>query len=81
MLTAEDLEDHEKLLGDVADMALADVVQAYRAARRLYEARHWAGQDADEARARCHLLAGLLADRLAFGSEAEPLRDQEGSGA
>ncbi|MDO8322131.1 MAG: hypothetical protein Q7T23_04240 [Phenylobacterium sp.] len=70
MLAAEDLEDHERLLGAAPTMALADLVEAYRQARRLYETRHWAGEDADEPRTRSHLLAGLLADRLAFGAEA-----------
>lgn len=83
MLTAEDLEAHERLLRHAADMALADLVEAYRQARRHYEARHWAGEDADESRARCHILTGLLADRLAFGpaSRAGPAADQEGTEA
>lgn len=69
MLTAEDLKAHERLLGAAADMALADLVEGYRQARRLYETRHWAGEDADEPQARSRLLANLLADRLAFGPE------------
>ncbi len=69
MLTAEDLEDHERLLGAAPSMALADLVEAYRKARRLYETRHWAGEDADEPQARSRLLASVLADRLAFGQE------------
>lgn len=71
MLTAEDIEDHERLLGAAPNMALADLVEAYREARRLYEARHWAGEDADEPEARSRLLANLLADRVAF--DAEPI--------
>ena len=81
MLTAEDIEAHQRLLGQAADTGLTELVEAYRAARRGYEARRWSGQDADEARARCHILASLLADRLAFGSEAEPSGDHEGSSA
>ena len=81
MLTAEDLEDHERLLGAAPRMALADLLEAYRQARRLYETRHWAGEDAAEPEARSRLLASALADRLAFGSEADFSANHEGSGA
>lgn len=40
MVTAEDLEERERLLSRAAGLALADLVEAYREARRLYERRH-----------------------------------------
>ncbi|MBP7818237.1 MAG: hypothetical protein KA085_19125 [Phenylobacterium sp.] len=83
MLTAEDLDAHQKLLGAASAMPVADLIEAYRQAQRDYEARHWAGDDADEPRARCHLLAGLLADHVAFGPEppADPSADHGEIGA
>ena len=69
MLTAEDLQAQDRLIAALPDMALEEVVEAYREARRLYEARHWAGEDADELEVRSEILARELADRLAFGPE------------
>ena len=73
MLTAEDMQAHDRLLGELPSLGLADVTEAYRRARRLYETRRWAGEDADEPKVRSEILARDLADRFAF--DPEPLAD------
>ena len=80
MLTAEDLQAQDRLIAALPEMTLEEVVEAYRRARRLYEARHWAGEDADEAEVCCEILARELADRLAFGAgpSASGAADREG---
>lgn len=80
MLTAEDLQAQDRLIAALPNMALEELVEAYRQARRLYEARHWGSEDADEAEIRCEILARALADRLAFGPgpSAGGAADREG---
>lgn len=63
MLTIEDIQAHERLIAALPDMALAEVISAYRDARRLYEARLWTGEDLDEPQIRSELLAHALVDR------------------
>ena len=69
MLTAEDLQAQDRLIAALSEMTLEEVIEAHRRARRLYEARHWAGEDAEEPRVRSQILASELADRLAFGPQ------------
>ncbi|MHB8285459.1 MAG: hypothetical protein ACYDD1_12375 [Caulobacteraceae bacterium] len=66
MLTIEDIQAHERLIAALPNMALAQIISAYRDARRLYEARLWSGQDAEEAEVRSELLARTLIDLQAF---------------
>ena len=80
MLTAEDLQAHERLIAALPKMAMEEIVDAYRRTRRTYEAQHWAGEDADHAEVCSEILGRELADRVAFGPDGLAASKRGGEG-